>query len=361
MTESFVAEAHGTNASTPITLTIPTGVQGQDVAILAGATSTTTASVDAGWSLVGTLQNPISGETNGIWKKVMAGTSGSASSDVGSTVTFTPGAGVKSADALTIWRGVDPANPVNVSGYTSSSPSSGTTAFTGPSVTTTVDGCMIVSVFMDKNSSTPSPNITVPTGYTSRSAALTSSGTGKADCVQASKLATSAGNYGADTWNVDASLGVVGIFSIALNPISTIQTVHPATDVSNSGSPVGVPTSANLYSNIDEVSADSADYVEMPASSTFIVGLAALSDPGVDTGFEVDYELGFGVGAATATYTITLLQGATTRSGPWTETVTADAGGVITHAISSGDAAGIVFTAGVASDLRLKFEMTTLA
>ena len=350
-------------AATPVTvtsgnatITIPaTVVQGQDLMLLAVSSSQNGLSVPSGWALVDST-NPTtsgSGETHAIYRKIAAGASGSTSSDANTTVTVTPtgGTGSKMAVALIVWRGLDTSNPIHVEANTVYSPSAGTTTFTGPSVTTTQDGCDIVSILMDKNSAPPL-GATVPTGYTSRTSATFSSGSGVSDIVIASKAGGSAGNYGADTWNTTITPAAVTVFTVALTPVSTTQVVRPTSDVTKTNV-TGVSDNTNLYANIDENVLDLTDWVEMLATGVLTVGLGSVSDPGVDTGWSASYVLGLGAGAASAGWTISLLQG-TTVIESWTDTATAD-NQAKTHNLSSTNIATITWTSGAATDLRLKF------
>lgn len=359
MSETFVAETHGSTGGT-VTLTIPAGVQGQDMMVIDAAAATTSITTPAGWTLVDT-QSPATGTTCVLYTKVAAGAAGSPSSDIGATVAIAPGSsGIHTAATLTVWRGVDPSNPINAEAFAGYSPiTSGATSFLGPSITTTVDGCAIVSLFSDKNSLTI--NFTQPSGYTLRSSAVPGSGTGKTDSLTASKSGGAAGTWGHDAWTTDATPGVVGIFTIGLQPIVTTQTVRPTSDVSSS-SATGVSDNTHLYANIDEAgSPDPADYVELLASGNFEVGLGTLTDPGVDTGFTVDYTVAFGASTAGAVWAVTLFQ-STTSIETWNHTAAVD-NDTQSHALNPTNVANIVFSGSpaVASDLRLKFSLTSVS
>lgn len=359
MSESFVAEAHGATAGA-VSLTIPS-VQGQDAMFIVASAATTGILTPAGWAVVRT-DTPVAGSTCVLLKKTAAGAAGSASTDVGATVSVAPvNSGIHTSAALFAWRGVDPTNPVNDVDFQPYSPiTGGTTSFTGTTVTTTVDGCDIVSAFMDKNSVTI--NFTQPSGYTLRSSAVASSGTGRTDTLVASKAGGSHGNYGADAWTTDATPGAVGIYTLALTPVSTTQTIRPTSDVSTSGTATGVPDAANLYNNINENgSPDPSSYVELTASSNFEVQLATLTDPGVDTGFTVDYTVAFGASTAGAVWAVTLYQN-TTSIETWNHTQSAD-NDTQSHALSSANVANISFTGSPAqaSNLRLKFSLTSVS
>lgn len=356
MTESFIAQVDGQAASGAVTLTIPS-CNGGDVAILAVNTNTTGITVGAGWTQIGTLQTPASGVTQGLWRKVMAGSVGSASSDVGTTVACTPGGSVKSSATMTIWRGVDNTNPVNAFTYLPIVPGSGQTDFTGPAVASTVDNCEIVSIFMSKNSTNPW-TITPPTpaGWAGRSdGTYPGTVTGKADCYQASLLATTAGNYGAVDWQTTGQPGAVGIWSVALAPFVATTDLHPTTDISHTTNVVGVGDPSNLYANIDETTVNWTDWNEMPAGDSFRVKTAGGTDPGVDTGASVFYDVGFSSGAATATIEVSLYQN-TTLIEQWADTYTADQTSRV-HNLNPTNVANITDY----TNLRLDFSATSVA
>ena len=353
---TFIAETHALVGVGPITLTVPAGVQGQDVMTVFVSMNDALAGVTAGWAQVDAES---SFPAYIALRKVAAGSAGSASSDVGATVTVSPAGGAnKTAAVMVVERGVDVNDSPPVHGFQGySGIASGTTTFAGPAVTTTVDGCEILSVFMDKDSIGTTLTATPPAGYTTRSSAIPTTGTGKTSVVAATKTGGAAGNYGADTWTLNGTPGAVGIFTIALKPAVTTQTVFPTSDVAST-SVTGVGDAAHLYANIDDA-AILTDYDEFLQASDLTVGLNSLTDPGVDTGFVVFYTLGRGASTTSVTWTITLKQG-TTSIESWTETVTGD-GTSLTHSISSTNAANIVFTAGVASNLRLEFAATTVS
>jgi hypothetical protein len=357
---SYVTQTSTTVSTGTATITIPSGVQGQDVMFLFVASSQVGLTV-AGWTLVDSRAPSASGSgsTHAVYRKVAAGSSGSPSSDVGATVNIVPNGstGSRTAVAFVAWRGLDTSNPVHAEDATPSNPGAGVTAFTGPSVATTVDGCDILTVLMDKNS-VPPLGATVPSGYTSRSSATFSSGSGVSDVVVASKAGGSSGNYGADTWNASITPAGVTVFTLALTPVSTTQVVRPTSDITKTNV-TGVSDNTDLYKNVDENVLSLADWVEFLATGVLEVGLASVSDPGVDTGWSVAYVLGLGAGAASMSWTISLKQ-STTVIESWTDTNTTD-NDAKTHNLSSANIANIVFTSGAATNLRLKFVLDTAA
>jgi len=358
MTGTYVDEDSDFEASAAITFTIPT-CHGGDVVIIGYECITTSCSITAGWDQILTFKSPATGVTQAMWSKVMGGAAGSDSTDIGSTVTLTPGSPVKSSATMTIWRGVDPASPIDIADWIGISPTSGQTTFTGKTVTTDQDGCVIVSVYMDKTSTSPwtiTPPAT-PIAYTLRSDGRnTTTSSGRANVVQASQPGGSAGNWGGNTWNVSGTPGSVGIWTVALRPINTTTDLHPIADISHTTNVVGVPDASNLYANIDEATVNWTDYVELPQGDSFKIKVSSGTDPGTDTGFLAFYDVGFAAGAATCTGTFKLIQGASTVIATWTDTWTADQV-QLTHDLDPADIADVTdFT-----DLRIEFDATTVA
>lgn len=347
MSESFVAQVPVTTTSGTPSVTIPTGVQGQDTMFLLMGTATTSITPPAGWSVEQT-QNPISGLTMTVLKKIAAGTIGVASSDVATVVTLPPASGgVHSAVSFIAWRGVDPSAAVY---YAFQPYTSGASPWLPDYVTPTQDGCDVISVFMDKDS--VAITITPPSGYTLRSSAL-GSGTGKINVVVASKAGGSAGNVGADNWITDATPGVVGIFTIALVPQSGRQTIRPTSDIGGVTSNVtGVGDAVNLWANVDENTLNTADYNEFVATGVTEQGCADLPDPGSLTGWSCDYVLGLTGTATSASWAFVLYQG-TTVIASWTDSNTTDAVAK-SHTFTSGDLAGLTLASGKYASLRVK-------
>lgn len=357
MTITFVAEAHGQVTNNALTVTNPAGIQGQDTIIYGCGSLDSTIAAPAGYT---ERDRQLNTTLLGLVEyKQAAGTVGAGSSDASAAVAFTPavlGAGHKTSACGIVLRGANSAAPVNAEAYVA--PAMGGTSFSGPSVTTTVDNCTIVSIFMDRDSTNPL-NITVPTGYTQRSAAVFTTGTGKANVVIATKAAGAAGNYGADAWTTDALPGCVSIFTIAIAPIPTTQTILPMADrLINNAVGVTVDTTGNRYTNLNQ--GTDSRYVQLPVGGEFSCDLTALNNPGTNTGFSVAYRLMPLSGAASTDWQLKLVQdpaGANTTIATWTQTgVTAATS--FTHALSSGEAGAIVYTSGQAANLTLYAKLT---
>jgi hypothetical protein len=357
MTITFIGEGHGQVTNNSLTITLPAGIQGQDTILGFCGSLDSTVAAPSGFTELG--RNLTSTLLSLAESKQAAGTVGVASADASAAMAWNvalPGQNHKTSACAVVFRGTNAAAPVNVSAVNNPT---GTTSYVGPSVTTTVDNCVIVSVFIDKDSTNPL-NITVPSGYTQRSASVFTSGSGKANVVVASKAGGSAGAYGADTWTTDAIPGAVTVYTVAIAPVATTQTIRPASDVTvTNATGVTVNTAGNLYTNIDETTVNYTDYVEFIASAVYVTGLTLLYSPGVNTGFSVQTVFRLGSGSTSASFAVVLKQTSTTIES-WTVTVTADQQ-VDTHAISSGNAATIDFTPDPATDLRLSYTLTSVS
>jgi hypothetical protein len=356
MTITFVGEGHGQVTNNALTVALPAGIQGQDTIIWGCGSLDSTIGMPAGYT---ERDRQLNSTLLGLVEfKQAAGTVGAGSADASASVVFNPavlGAGHKTSACGIVLRGANPAAPVNAEAYVAAA---GTTSFVGPSVTSTVDDCTIVSIFIDKDSTNPL-NITPPAGYTQRSAAVFGSGSGKANVVIATKAGGAAGNYGADTWTTDAIPGTVSIFTLAIAPISTTQTIVPAADrLDNNATGVPVDTAGALYTNLNQ--GTDAKYIQLPVGGEISVDLTALNNPGVNTGFSVPYRLMPLAGTASTDWQLKLIQdpaGANTTIATWTETgVTAAT--TFSHPLSSGVAATIVYTSGKAANLTLYAKLT---
>lgn len=360
MTVTYIAGANATTATDNLSMTIPATTQGQDVIIAACASKDTSILDVTGFTQVEKITPSGFGAVGIVDVKIAAGTAGSTSGDASTAAAFAvpvSGLNIKKTGALIVLRGANAAAAVNA--HANSSANGVGTTYTGPAATSTVDGCMIVSVFMCKDSISGTPTITPPTGYTSQQQGI-GTGTGRMECCIATKTAGAAGAYGADTWTLSGVPGSVMMFTLLIAPNAAIQILLPTSDVTVTNAD-GNPndTAAQLYQNIDESGAPVlTDWVEIQQSGRYEHGMTTANAPGVNTGYQAQYTLGLGSGATSATFTITLYQN-TTSIESWSETVTVD-GTSYTHNISPTNAANIVYTSGHASNLRLDFQPTSV-
>lgn len=361
MSVTYVAGANATTATDNLSMTIPSGTQGQDVIIAACASKDTSILDVSGFTQVEKLSPSGSGTVGIVDVKIAAGTTGAGSADASTAAAFAvpvSGLFIKKSGALIVVRGANAAAAVNA--HASSSANGVGTTYAGPAATSTLDNCLIVSILMCKDSITDPITITPPVGYTGRQQGI-GTGSGRMECCIATKDAGAAGAYGADTWTLTGVPGSVMMFTLLIAPNASVQVLLPTSDVTVTNA-AGNPndTTNQRYQNIDESGAPVlTDWVEIQQGGEYRHGMTTANDPGVSTGYSAHYTLGLGSGATSATFTVTLYQGSTSIES-WTETVTVD-GTTYTHNISSGNAASIVYTSGHASDLRLDFQPTSVS
>lgn len=366
---THVDQAAATVTGGSIAVTIPAGTQGGDTLVLSLASLDLAMGAPSGPGWVERKRQTVSNLLHVVWTKVAAGTVGSGSADA-STVVTVPYSGDttvshKSGLALEVWRGNSISAPVNAA--TINAPETGGTiqSFTGPAATASVDNGTVVSCFASKDSTNPM-NVTVPGSpgtYTKRGEARLTTGNGKATTVIATEPGGSAGSYGAEApWTTDIVPGAVSIVTLILAPATTIQTIVPMGDITVTNA-AGFPTdtAGHRFEGIDETGAPVlTDGVEIQLGGQYRCSLTALTDPGVDTGFRVGGALGMGAGTAGGTMHIKIIQGSSTVRDEWDETVSVD-GQALSHDVDPTDATNIVFTSGVASDLKLDFTVTAVS
>lgn len=129
---------------------------------------------------------------------------------------------------------------------------------------------------------------------------------------------------------------------------ASVQLSSPASDVSD-GTWIASDGSGNLFSMIDESSADDADYIyTITAADQCEVALASLTDPVSSTGHKVRYRIrGDGVSGIT----VTLRQGTGTTIASWTHDPAPVDWTTVEQTLSAGEANSISNYA----DLRLRF------
>lgn len=360
MTITFVDKVDDQVSNNALTLTNPTW-QGGDTLIDCCASLDSTITV-AGYT---DLRRAVVGSTPGllafVGTKQAAGTLGGASGDSGASVVFNPavlGAGHKTAGAVLGFRGCNQANPVNNSGIITPS---GTTTFTGANVLTSRDGCRLMSIICVKTS-VDAFIATPAAGWTVRAQAGFATGGGQANIwVATLDVDPAAGSVGAVAWTCSATPGSVQIMTVALEPLSTTQTIVPTGDALVTGGAIGVPnnTAGQLYTNLNQ-SPPFTKYVQLPVGAEYECNLSSLNQPDTFTGFGVGYSLAPLGGAASTDWQFKLIQdpgGANTVHDTWTVAgVTAQTS--LIHNVASGDADDITFTSGKADNLALYAKVT---
>lgn len=324
---TYVDQVSKTATNNGVDLVLPNTINGGDLLLASVSSLDTTILAPPDWALA--KQQIVGGLLHAVYTKVAPGTVGSPSSARGTTVSFTVaalGQNHKSGVALAAWRGISVSSPVNDADMNSST--SGGNSFIGPGGNSTVDGVTVFSCFADKDSTNPL-NITAPAGqgYTQRSAAVLTTGQGKANTVIATKDGGSIGVYGAEApWTTDAVPGTVSVITVLLAPATTIQVARPASDTASPSGVTGVSnnTSGQLYQNLDEAgAANLGDWNEFISGGHLANPLTAINDPGTPNNFKAVAVLGLGAGATSATFHYKAMEGATVVD-EWDWTVTAD-------------------------------------
>lgn len=158
MAVAFRTVAIATNDDTTITVNKPTGTVEGDLLIGAIVVdNAVTITPPANWTLIqGGGVNPVSNTpSHGVWYKVAGG-----SEPADYTWSLSEGEGA--CGAILRYDGQNVANPINASGHDEST---GSTTPQAPTVTTDVDGCMIVRLAGMDSNETP---YTSPDGYDER-------------------------------------------------------------------------------------------------------------------------------------------------------------------------------------------------
>lgn len=333
----------------PITgFSLPSGIQINDgLLVIAGIGDTVdVVSTPAGWTQADHTVKGTGADTGAyVLRKV------GATADSGATLSLGSSDAVKGTAIGLAYSGTDHSNPIHK--IQSATEASNVAMHTAPTVTTDVDGCWIFLVVIHKDSSVTALG-TTPSGYSLVKSAIRTTGSGVCSMAVYAKGPVVAGTYGGESLGFDAASVHAIMYTIALLPTATTQTIRPASDITKTNV-TGVSDNSTLYTNVDESSLNTADYVEFIQGAVYETKLSAGSDPGVTTGFQANYVLGLGDGATSSTWDVYLMEGATQRM-HWTDTVTSDST-AISHTLTSGQAAAIT----TYNDLRLRFVLTAVS
>ena len=338
-----------TTNTLPITgLTLPAGIQnGDGLLALAGVGDTVdVVSTPAGWTQA---DHTIKGTGAGLGAYVLRRVGVSA--DAGAALSLGTSDAVKGTAIAVAYSGTDHTNPVHK--IASLPETTSQTMHATPTITTDVDGCWVLLVCIHKDSSSTTVG-TLPSGYALVKSAVRTSASGVVSMSVYAKGPLSAGTYGGESIGFDAASASAITYTIALLPVATTQTLRPASDITKTNV-TGVSNNTSLYTDIDESTLDTGDYVEFVQGGVYETKLAAGSDPGTTAGFQASYTLGLGDGATTSTWDVYLMMGAT-QVAHWTDTVTAD-GTAVSHTLTSGQAAAITGY----DDLRLRYVLTAVS
>ncbi|MDQ3540489.1 MAG: hypothetical protein M3440_07355, partial [Chloroflexota bacterium] len=234
-----------------------------------------------------------------------------------------------------------------------------TTVVTAPGVTTTVDGCLLltihhVGVNVDANTWTP------PTGMTER-ADIASGGTSGSSALSVNELILGAAGATGDKTATASLAGYPTAITLTFppgaggEPPAPAQTAAPVSDASAGTWTTDTGAATGLYAAIDEAAASDADYIQSQLAPTGAnpaeVMLGSLSAP--DTGTRsIRVRRAKGVGTARVDLTTALVRGGTVVQS-FTEADIGAAYSTTTHTLTSDPAAW--------TDLRLRFTATQVA
>jgi hypothetical protein len=161
------AVASPTNSGTAVSITLPAGLKGQDVALLRiawnnGGTGVT-CTAPTGWTAIDSAS--AGSASHSTYYKVAAGTVGTTSSDASTAVTATLSSGKAWAAEVSAFTGCNVSTPIHAHAIRTETASS--TSHATPSVTVSSGGCWLATSIAERASTTA---FTVPTGLTSRGA-----------------------------------------------------------------------------------------------------------------------------------------------------------------------------------------------
>jgi hypothetical protein len=225
------ATAGTTGLTTSLPISVPAGIQNNDVLIAQVAIQTDTIPITApsGWMPIGTpVQNSGGGIMQGLYYHVIT----SPLSEPPSYTWAWAGSGSNASGGMAAYDGVDTSNPINASSGAASSSASNT--IVAPSLTTTVGNTEVLGFFGARSSSA----VTVPTNLTPRWSAQSTTGSSSSqnssseagDALQAAVGATGAFTATiSDTQNNVGQLVALQPIGIVPLPTATITPVPPPT------------------------------------------------------------------------------------------------------------------------------------
>jgi hypothetical protein len=242
------ATAGTTGLTTSLPISVPAGIQNNDVLIAQVAIQNDSIPITApsGWMPIGTpVQNSGGGIMQGLYYHVVTSTL----SEPASYTWAWAGSGSNASGGIAAYDGVDTSNPIDASSGAASSSASNT--IVAPSLTTTVGNTEVLGFFGARSSSA----VTVPSNQTSRWSAQSTTGlsssqnssNAEGDTLQAAVGATGAFTATiSDTQNNVGQLVALQPIGIVPLPTATITPTPLPTDtppaISNGPPPVIVPT-----------------------------------------------------------------------------------------------------------------------
>jgi hypothetical protein len=223
MASAFRASSSAIADTNSLSITLPASLQAGDVVLMnVGINVLDTISTPTGWTLLDSQAGASTREN--LYGKV------AGSTDAGATVTFTtPTALVKMSADCAAWSGGAATGTFHqVAGRLETTSQ---TTHTTPTITTTIDTCLIVQLVMVKSSSATS--WTAPSGWTKR-AEVYHTGAAPNGCI-AGGGDHAAGTYGGDVFTSDVAGGQGAMWTVAIAPAVTVQVARPVSDVTTSG------------------------------------------------------------------------------------------------------------------------------
>jgi hypothetical protein len=336
--------AVGTNSIAP---TIPSSVQAGDALFLlagVGDAGVTWPTPD-GWTLVErrSRDSGTTGMMAALYKRV------ASSGDASATVTLSASTTAHSAAMIIAFSGSDVVNPLHAwSGFTESAGSAINTHAL-PSVTTTLDQCMIVSGIVGKDSATTL--WTLPAGYTKQTEIYFAQ-SGRTTGAMGTNGPQPIGTYSPGNAAQDGASKYAFAWTFAVAPFSNVQKARPVADEVTT-SVIGVPTpgtGSGIYADV--AADDDSHYARLSNGGVYECLFGALVDPGDNTGHTISYRLRFAGGAASGSSSTEIWQGATVIAS-YTDTA-AGSFGDFSHTLTSTQAGNITDY----SDLRVRFTAT---
>lgn len=290
--------------SATLTLAKPSGAVEGDIliAVMLNNDSTRTLDTYTGWTLLRNSEQatPTSVEQWVLSKKL--GASEPASYDFIFNYAFNGAANVL------CWQDGD---EVDVDGAAAvSAVQTGPYASTAPTITTTVDDCLLVSIHGAMvTTSGVTPAFTPPSGYSSVFEAKWDSDA-RMFAVSTKTLATAgASGTAAGSWAVTGGGdGRATAVHLAISPAVTSYVARPDSDVTAGAWTAS--TGSVLYAMIDEETASDTDYITSSSASTVEIGLSSITTPPSGWITTVRYRI-------LGDCTVSLREGASTEIASW--------------------------------------------
>lgn len=349
MAIAYRAGSSATQTTGSLSITIPATVQAGDLLVLIGGLNDAGV-LDHDWSTPSgwTLRDARHVGTN---LYAMACVRVATSGDASSTVTLSTPATGKSAAIIVAYSGVDVSNPINV-GATAAD-TTGTASHTTPLVNTTVADCRVIAACVTSHSVAESWS--TASGYTKRVDVSQSSGfngqvTGTVQDIDAPTV----GSYGGAVLTSAGSSPRAVVYTLAMQPVSTTQTITPTADV-QVNDVEGVPTpggGSGVYARVG-AGVDS-EYARFADGGVLEVALSDPVEQASTSGHVISYRARYASGASAGSVTVRLLQGAT-QIASWVQGDLTDTFTTYEHTVSTEDASSITDY----SDLRIETEAAT--